>query len=218
MAPTDISKDITDASLPRQQVQRVADGPLISKSKSRTTSDLEKTKSRSSRSRSASTTSTMSELVRTASIRVMDSHPPAGAWAATAEVTSKAPTVSDIKKGSYCKDGWVHFPQKLHGLRQTHKGSQSRPADARAPREGTGTRAVPASQTPGTLRAAAPPVDITPVAEEDHSDGLQARSSLREQRRSGFEDDGAHDNEIDGKRSTEVLTIPLQLEPVSISR
>lgn len=39
------------------------------------------------------------------------SNPPYGMWQAAGEVASKAPTLSEIKKGSFCADGWTEEGQ-----------------------------------------------------------------------------------------------------------
>lgn len=41
-----------------------------------------------------------------ATVNALNADPPLGAWAAAAEATSKAPTLGDIRKGSFAEDGW----------------------------------------------------------------------------------------------------------------
>jgi hypothetical protein len=50
---------------------------------------------------------------RTASLRqsFMNSNPPLGMWQATGEVTSKVPSLAEIKNGSFTTDGWSHEGQ-----------------------------------------------------------------------------------------------------------
>jgi hypothetical protein len=42
----------------------------------------------------------------------MDADVPLGAWAAAAQTTAKAPTISDIRQGSFCDNGWTSEGQK----------------------------------------------------------------------------------------------------------
>jgi hypothetical protein len=42
----------------------------------------------------------------------MDADVPLGAWAAAAQTTAKAPTIGDIRQGSFCDNGWTSEGQK----------------------------------------------------------------------------------------------------------
>lgn len=50
---------------------------------------------------------------RTSSIRqtLLNSNPPLGMWQATGEVTSKVPSLAEIRSGSFAADGWNHEGQ-----------------------------------------------------------------------------------------------------------
>ncbi|KAJ4289688.1 hypothetical protein N0V90_011017 [Kalmusia sp. IMI 367209] len=76
---------------------------------------------RSRTSTNASSTSVASRL-RTASIKAMEATPPPGMWAATGTVTSKAPTLTDIRRGSFSESGWSGEPQRAKAER---RGSQN---------------------------------------------------------------------------------------------
>lgn len=45
----------------------------------------------------------------------MEASPPPGMWAATGSVTAKAPTLADIRHGSFSESGWKEEPQRLKG-------------------------------------------------------------------------------------------------------
>ena len=61
-------------------------------------------------------TSTLSSITQTgrgaagsigqATVNALNADPPLGVWAAAAEATSKAPTLGDIRKGSFAEHGW----------------------------------------------------------------------------------------------------------------
>ncbi|CAI6327997.1 unnamed protein product [Periconia digitata] len=59
-----------------------------------------------------STNASASSRIRTASLKLMEATPPAGMWAATGSVTSRAPTLSDIRRGSFSESGWNEEPQR----------------------------------------------------------------------------------------------------------
>lgn len=54
---------------------------------------------------------TATQSLVTASNRVLDAPMPLGMWAATAQTTSTAPTVGDIRRGSFSHNGWEAGPQ-----------------------------------------------------------------------------------------------------------
>ncbi|KAJ9630819.1 hypothetical protein H2203_001344 [Taxawa tesnikishii (nom. ined.)] len=53
-----------------------------------------------------------SRSIRSASMRLMEVDPPPGMWAATANATSKAPTISEIRRGSFGHGGWAEAAQE----------------------------------------------------------------------------------------------------------
>lgn len=67
-------------------------------------------------SNSRKRTSTLNSLTQTgrkaagsigqATVNALNADPPLGAWAAAAGATSKAPTLTDIRKGAFAEDGW----------------------------------------------------------------------------------------------------------------
>jgi hypothetical protein len=61
----------------------------------------------------AATSPTSSSRRRTSSIRqtFLHSNPPLGMWQATGEVTSKVPSLAEIRNGSFAADGWNHEGQ-----------------------------------------------------------------------------------------------------------
>ncbi|KAI9759939.1 MAG: UDP-galactose transporter [Chaenotheca gracillima] len=62
------------------------------------------------RSRDSSGASAGSRL-RSASIKILDANPPSGMWHATADLTSRAPTITDIRRGSFSHGGWSNEGQ-----------------------------------------------------------------------------------------------------------
>ncbi|MCJ1485312.1 hypothetical protein MMC06_005486 [Schaereria dolodes] len=74
--------------------------PTSPLSPSSPTSNNERTRNRGSSG--ASTTGRL----RRASLRFMESAPPAGMWDATAKVTAAAPSLAEIRKGSFGSNGW----------------------------------------------------------------------------------------------------------------
>jgi hypothetical protein len=63
--------------------------------------------------RTDSTGSGLSPRKRTSSLTqsFLNSNPPYGMWQATGEVASKIPTLGEIRKGSFCADGWTEEGQ-----------------------------------------------------------------------------------------------------------
>lgn len=105
------------------------------------------TAKRARTSTNASTTSVASRL-RTASIKAMEASPPPGMWAATGSVTAKAPTLADIRTGSFSDAGWKDEPQRVKAER---RGSQSE-TNARIKRTGSDLHNVNDNESPSTMR------------------------------------------------------------------
>ncbi|ETN36213.1 uncharacterized protein HMPREF1541_08490 [Cyphellophora europaea CBS 101466] len=112
----------------------------------------------------ASTTTNSPSRRRTSSIRqsFLNSNPPLGMWQATGEVTSKVPSLAEIRNGSFAADGWSHEGQ-LEG-RGTNPHEIHRRRLARTSSASTRTRAS----------SNVPPSPITPTiterASEDHGE------------------------------------------------
>ncbi|KAF3000864.1 hypothetical protein E8E13_007480 [Curvularia kusanoi] len=81
------------------------------------------------RPRMPTSTSTASSLIRTASMKLMDADPPPGMWAATGSAASKAPSLVDIRRGSFGSGGWDESRQREY--RRGSQGSSERPANNR---------------------------------------------------------------------------------------
>lgn len=87
--------------------------PPLESSVSSSAERVNQVRSESVRSRHGSFGATsVSSLVRTASSRLLDMDPPAGVLVATAHATCKAPSLKDIRYGSYGPDGWTHTQQQ----------------------------------------------------------------------------------------------------------
>jgi uncharacterized membrane protein len=96
-----------------------------------TSSDTTATPSAKGRSRTGTNVSTTSSRIRTASIKLMEANPPPGMWAATGSVASRAPSLADIRRGSFGSDGWDEQRQRLD--RRSSQGSEraDRPSNQR---------------------------------------------------------------------------------------
>lgn len=68
-------------------------------------------RSRARTSTNASVASTTSRL-RAVSIKFMEANPPPGMWAATGSLASKAPTLPEIRRGSFSHSGWNEAAQR----------------------------------------------------------------------------------------------------------
>lgn len=81
---------------------------------------------RSTRSRSraataesiASVASTAASRLRESSVRMLNADASLGMWAATANATSKAPTLDDIRRGNYGEEGWIEETQATDAARR----------------------------------------------------------------------------------------------------
>ena len=84
----------------------------------------------------APSTSSPNSRRRTSSLlqSFMTSNPPLGMWQATGEVTSKAPSLAEIRNGSFAADGWNHEgqlekrganPHEIHRRRLARTSSAS---------------------------------------------------------------------------------------------
>ncbi|KAL5427685.1 hypothetical protein PMIN06_000264 [Paraphaeosphaeria minitans] len=67
-------------------------------------------------------TGSVTSRIRTAGIKAMEASPPPGMWAATGSVTAKAPTLSDIRGGSFGESGWKDRPQRMKAGRKGSRG------------------------------------------------------------------------------------------------
>jgi hypothetical protein len=78
--------------------------------------------STTTRERTSTNASTVSNRIRTATGKLMDVNPPPGMWAATGTTAAKAPSLSDIRKGSFGSEGWNEDTQRK---RANSRASQS---------------------------------------------------------------------------------------------
>jgi hypothetical protein len=75
-----------------------------------------------SRQRTSTTASSTSSRIRSASIKLMEANPPPGMWAATGATASKAPSLADIRRGSFGSEGWnEHTQRKRAGSRASQE-------------------------------------------------------------------------------------------------
>lgn len=74
--------------------------------------DNEDASTPATRKRSSTSASAMSNRLRTATGRLMEASPPPGMWAATGHAVAKAPSLKDIRTGSFGSDGWNEHAQR----------------------------------------------------------------------------------------------------------
>ncbi|KAF4555842.1 Hypothetical protein D9617_2g058070 [Elsinoe fawcettii] len=147
------------------------------------------------RSGTASSIQSATRSVRAASNRMMDSNVPLGFMAATAAATSMAPTISDIRRGSFGSDGWDSKAQKEHSNEQD---SQQQTAPGRRPSstllgrfsyKGAGSPTVPEERDAAPDGSAEPFPDMTTAekqtiqAEDDTTRSIPTTSSSTQARR-----------------------------------
>ena len=63
------------------------------------------------RKRASSVAASIKSVSHPVADAVMQHDPPPGFFAATAQATSKAPSIGDIRRGSFGKDGWTNRPR-----------------------------------------------------------------------------------------------------------
>lgn len=94
----------------------------------------------------------------------MEANPPPGMWAATGTVASKAPTLAEIRRGSFGSSGWNDEPQRYKAERRGSQGQEGAtrmpgrtsstqsgtPESPSRPQLGKGTR-TGSSATPGLI-------------------------------------------------------------------
>ncbi|XP_014558087.1 hypothetical protein COCVIDRAFT_36492 [Bipolaris victoriae FI3] len=79
------------------------------------------------RDRSSTNASTVSSRLRSATGKLMEANPPPGMWAATGTTAARAPSLSDIRTGSFGSDGWNEHAQRSRaGSRASRHASGSR--------------------------------------------------------------------------------------------
>jgi hypothetical protein len=79
------------------------------------------------RERSSTNASTVSGRLRSATGKLMEASPPPGMWAATGTAAAKAPSLSDIRTGSFGSGGWnEHVQRSRAGSRASQRASGSR--------------------------------------------------------------------------------------------
>jgi hypothetical protein len=83
--------------------------------------------SANTRDRSSTNASTVSSRLRSATGKLMEASPPPGMWAATGTTVARAPSLSDIRVGSFGSDGWNEHAQRSRaGSRASQRMSGSR--------------------------------------------------------------------------------------------
>jgi len=63
-------------------------------------------------------------MLQSASIKFLESNPPSGMWQATGEVASKAPSLAEIRRGSFGNSGWSEEGQRAEYERRNSTTSE----------------------------------------------------------------------------------------------
>jgi hypothetical protein len=58
----------------------------------------------------------------------MEANPPPGMWAATGSTASKAPSIADIRRGSFGSDGWNENTQRKRASTRTSQEERAKPS------------------------------------------------------------------------------------------
>lgn len=80
---------------------------------------------------------------------MMEASPPPGMWAATGTVASKAPTLAEIRKGSFSSTGWNEESQRYRAERRASQSEDNKKMPESPARPGKGRR-VSSGAVPGT--------------------------------------------------------------------
>ncbi|KAF2178999.1 hypothetical protein K469DRAFT_674604 [Zopfia rhizophila CBS 207.26] len=79
---------------------------------------------RRSRTSTNASTASASSRIRAASLKFMEASPPPGMWAATGSVASKAPTIAEIRRGSFSASGWNEESQRYQAERRASQNEE----------------------------------------------------------------------------------------------
>ncbi|KAL1961399.1 hypothetical protein VTO42DRAFT_127 [Malbranchea cinnamomea] len=109
---------------------------------------------RQPRQSDASLPSHPTRLLRSASLKLLESNPPRGAWMATGEIAAQAPTLDEIRRGSFSSRGWSEegqLEQRGNSPREAQRRMTARRNSLRLLRAQTARACAPA-QPLQTLR------------------------------------------------------------------
>ncbi|KAF2855076.1 hypothetical protein T440DRAFT_203212 [Plenodomus tracheiphilus IPT5] len=104
------------------------------------------------RTRSGTATSNVSNRIRTASIKLMEASPPPGMWAATGQTASKAPSLADIRRGSFGSDGWNEEQQRKRAGSKTSQGEERTPTSTTDETSQYGSKRMASDNTAGGVK------------------------------------------------------------------
>ncbi|MCJ1365117.1 hypothetical protein MMC16_004237 [Acarospora aff. strigata] len=110
----------------------------------------------------------VSSRLRGASITFMESSPPLGMWQAAGEVASKAPSLAEIRRGSFGRSGWSEDGQRAEYERKNSTTSEVGSLRRRFSR--TNSAQSPGSISHPTLLAEATDENESVVREKAHHD------------------------------------------------
>ncbi|KAL2223130.1 hypothetical protein M432DRAFT_38698 [Thermoascus aurantiacus ATCC 26904] len=135
--------------------------------------------SQASRSFTAPAAAASGRLLRSASLKFLESNPPNGMWHATGEIASRAPTIDEIRRGSFTADGWTeegqmeqrgNSPLDIHRRRLSRTSSYARRAAARRH-----------SAVPSTATRLVIPETVSPRVSESHERGLGEEHRVKDE-------------------------------------
>ncbi|RFU27005.1 hypothetical protein B7463_g9327, partial [Scytalidium lignicola] len=154
------------------------------------------------RSRAQSSTSTFQGRLRSASKKFEESSIPTGMWVATGQIVSSAPSISDIRRGSYSSDGWSSEGQLRERERRAsvsgrgsivaRDGMPSRRLTAGQPSRrqtaGTDERRGSLPEAPSEVEQQSLGISALSMAEHNRVEAKAGRSSGDKKEVSGLED------------------------------
>ena len=91
--------------------------------------------------------SAASGRLRSASLKFMESNPPLGMWHATGESVAQAPSLADIRRGSFGSGGWDGEGQRKNSIVSEDGGRRLSRSSSGAISPGVGTKANPLAET-----------------------------------------------------------------------
>ncbi|MCJ1284145.1 hypothetical protein MMC26_003476 [Xylographa opegraphella] len=113
--------------------------------------------------------------LRGASLKFLESSPPAGMWSATGEAAAKAPSLAEIRRGSYGSNGWDEEGQRRNSI-----------MSERSEKSGRGHSRTNSDQTPITTSKTQKSPTASPI--HDETDATAARANMIEEEDDGFPD------------------------------
>ncbi|KAF2655715.1 hypothetical protein K491DRAFT_411502 [Lophiostoma macrostomum CBS 122681] len=170
------------------------------------------------RSRTSTNASSSSAVnrIRSASIKLMEADPPPGMWAATGTVAAKAPTMEEIRTGSFNTSGWKEAEQrtaadrKLESLGKDEARMERDSFSQGAPSLGSAAR-LPLADARTALTGAHATVGVDDSCRRVIDEELRAPAEAMQYDSTNEGKDGAA--EADSERSSEITQKTAEATP-----